>query len=186
MTRNKHRLLLALYARPQFPNSTHYALLLTPKIFQQHRDKKQLITGFKYHARNILTMINGEPDIPWRKEIVYCHNLDTEPNLLVCGVIAKVKDVTRFEAVLHHTPVYQIDDFDTDMARSFNCASFVKDAFQRLRKESVVTRWADFSKAEEELLAYMREYRERGRWGTATHYDIVPVLDLMTHKELRS
>lgn len=182
MARNKHRILLALYARPKYPDSPHYALLLTPKI--KRRNKREPITGTKYHAKNVVAVIDGQADIPWRKDISYIGDINRDANLLVCGVIAKVLDLDHTEYLLHHTPVYQIDDPDREKARSFNCVAFVKDAVKRLRDAGAVT-WMDWSRAEEDLLAYMRKYREQGRWSPGAIHDNVPIIDLMTGKKLR-
>lgn len=182
MPRNKQRILLALYARPKYPNSPHYALLLTPKI--KRWTKKQPIAATKYQVKHIVTMINGQPDIPWRKDIAYIGDINRDQDLLVCGVIAKVLDPVRTEILLHQTPVYQVDDPDEDKARSFDNVEFVKDAVRRVRDAGAVT-WTDWSKAEEDLLAYMRKYREQGRWSSSGHRGSVPIIDLMTGKELR-
>lgn len=183
MTRNKQRILLALYLRANHPNSPHYAIIVTPKI--KSRNKPKLITGTRYHAHSAMTLVNGQPDIHWHKEISYVQDIDDEPNLLVCGVIGKVLNPNLAETILYDTRVYQADDAAKDQARQFDSAHFAKDAVWRLRNAGAITA-INWAKAEDELLAYMRKYRANGRWRLGFVWPHVPIIDLMRGKELRS
>lgn len=183
MARNKQRVLLALYLRPTQPNSPHYAIIVTPKIKGPNRPR--IITGTRYHAHSVLTMVEGQPDVRWHKEISYVQNLDEEPSLLVCGVVGKVVNPNLAETLLYDTRVYQADDVHRDQARQFDSAHFAKDALWRLRDAGAITA-INWAKAQEEVLAYMRKYRDKGRWRTRFVWPHVPIIDLMKGKELRS
>lgn len=182
MARNKQRVLLALYARPTQPNSPHHAIIVTPKI--KARNKPRIITGTRYHAHSVLKIINGQPDIWWQKEISYVENLDEELSLLVCGVIGKVVNPNLAETILYDTRVYQADDIDRDQARLFDSVQFAKDAVWRLRDAEAITA-VNWAKAQEELMDYMRKYRDNGRWRSGIVWPRVPIIDLMKGKELR-
>lgn len=183
MTRNKQRVLLALYLRPTQPNSPHYALITTPKIKRRH--KSRVITGTRWHAHSVMTIVGGQPDITWHKEITYVQNLDEEPNLLVCGVVGKVVNPNLAETILYGTRIIQADDVRKDQARLFDSAQFAKDALWELRHRGAITS-INWAKAQGELLAYMRKYRDKGRWSTRFIWHHVPIIDLVTGKELRS
>ncbi|QRD85411.1 hypothetical protein F9C07_2254184 [Aspergillus flavus] len=86
--RNKPRLLLALYARPKYPESYHYALLITPKITAVQNTKSLRAT--KYHVKNTIENIKDRISQPWRFERVVIDDINLEPWLLTCVVIGKV------------------------------------------------------------------------------------------------
>ncbi|KAK6829009.1 hypothetical protein RU639_003332 [Aspergillus parasiticus] len=112
--RNKPRLLLALYARPKYPESYHYALLITPKITAAQNAKSLRAT--KYHVKNTVENIKDRISQPWRFERAVIDDINLEPWLLACVVIGKVVSQEQVERVFGETPVYQVDNPDKDKA----------------------------------------------------------------------
>ncbi|KAJ5784277.1 uncharacterized protein N7503_009489 [Penicillium pulvis] len=107
--RNKPRLLLALYARPKYPDAPHYALLVTPNIkLGAHKlgADPESIAATKYHIKNTLQKVKDVLCQPWVYEHVDVPNLDRDHNILVCTVIAKVLSTESLERIMTKTYIY--------------------------------------------------------------------------------
>ncbi|KAE8333796.1 hypothetical protein BDV39DRAFT_165237 [Aspergillus sergii] len=183
--RNKPRLLLALYARPKYPESYHYALLITPKITAAQNTKSLRAT--KYHVKNTIENIKDCISQPWRFERAVIDDINPEPWLLACVVIGKVVSQEQVERVFGATPVYQVDDPDKDKALAFDCRSWVVEAVERLRKSDVVSSLLDWETLERRAVEYVEGKKRMGRWNAGQDASVklrVPIMDLVTGSEI--
>lgn len=179
MARNKPRLQLALYARPKFPKSYHYALFIAPKTAKS--------STTKHHAKNTL-LVDGSGGMsqPWRYEHTAVPDVATELYLLARIVIAKVvMPCDQVYEILESVPVYQVDDADEAKARAFDCRTWVEDAFRELRERGAVSaRWEEWGEVERRALEYVERKKEQGRWDKRCEGGKgVPMMDLFTEKE---
>lgn len=183
MPRNKPRLHLALYARPKYPDSPHYALFITPKI---HLQRKSTILATKFHVKNTLQNIDGELSQPWRFERISVPDLSQDPRLLACFVIGKIqpKSLESVENVISQVRVYQVDDPDQVKAQLFNCRTWVKDVLDELSGSDHVAGLTDWETVDKKALEYVKEKKGEGRWDAGRSGGNPPVMDLLTGMEL--
>ncbi|KAB8275537.1 hypothetical protein BDV30DRAFT_207610 [Aspergillus minisclerotigenes] len=183
--RNKPRLLLALYARPKYPESYHYALLITPKITAVQNTKS--LRAIKYHVKNTIENIKDRISQPWRFERVVIDDINPEPWLLAGVVIGKVVSQEHVERVFGETPVYQVDDPDKDKALTFDCRSWVVDAVERLQKSDVVSSLLGWETLERRAVEYVEGKKRMGRWNAGQDTSVklrVPIIDWVTESEI--
>ena len=183
MTRNKPRLELALYVRPKYPGTYHYALFISKK---QNEDVSNSSPVIKYHVKNTLQNVDGEISQPWRFERISIPDVDFEQRLLVRVVIGKVRDQDLIEELLKTTPVYQTDDPDRARARAraFNCVTWVRDAIEALKGIQAVSSLLSWEEVEREALGYVRRKKEEGRWSAGQLDNKIPKLDLLEGREV--
>ena len=181
MPRNKLRVEVALYARPKFPGTYHYALFVAPK-----GAKKGPAT--KHHVKNTLFAdASGEWKSPWRYEQTTIANVEAEQLLLVRVIGAKVATSRRHvQQILERVPVLQVDDPDVAAARSFSCLTWVRDVWEALRAQGAMTGEADgWEDVQRKALEYVAGKLEQGRWRmTWEGGSGVPSLDLLKGKEV--
>lgn len=178
MGRNKHRLHIALYARPGLPNSYHYALITSSK------DRSSDIV--MYHATNARRSTQGLPTQRWRHEKFSLNTVVNEPRLLVLITVAKViVSSEELTEVLRTVPIYQPED--GEQFQNFSCAGWVKIALQRLFEEKAIANdggTADWAHIDQEALKFVGEQKAQGQvddngW---VGYKEIPCLDLL-HKQ---
>ena len=181
MARNKPRLLLALYARPKNPNSSHYALFIMPK----HAADKQRrgLSATKLHALNALQVVKGEAVQPWRFERTSTADLNDERRLLACVVVAKITDETAVARTLEAVPLYQDDNPDQAKAQSFDCVAWVREAIGRLKGSKAIASLPSFDTVQHEALGYLARKRHQSRWSEPYEYG-VPIFDLVQGSEI--
>lgn len=177
--RNKPRLALALYARPKYPNSYHYALLVIPKRGTTQSDT----TATKCHALDTLQNISGKLSHPWRYECAPVANLQHETWLLACVIFAKVVDGAALVSEFEGVPVYQFDDPDIAKAEAFDCVAWVRAAVERSRRSSALSSIAVFQDIEQAALEYVERKKSKGRWAKSGQRG-KPILDLLQDREL--
>lgn len=189
MPRNKPRLQLALYARPKYPGTYHYALFLSPKPNPPGNGR----TATKYHVKNTLQQdISGQLEQPWRYEEADIEDVRLEHRLLVRVVIAKVISADALRRVLEGVPVYQVDDdyVDRERARGFDCVTWVRTALEMLKEEGsgVLTGLGDWEVIQRKAVEYVEKKVEVGRWSaewTEGKGEVeVPLLDLLDGREI--
>jgi hypothetical protein len=178
MPRNKPRLQLALYARPKYPGTYHYALFVSPKANGN--------TGTKYHVKNTLQQdISGQLAQPWRYEKTDIQDVKLEHRLLVRVVIAKVTSTDALEKGLEVVPIYQVNDMDQEKAKGFNCRTWVRTALEKLEEEGVVAGLGDWDSVQSQSVEYIKKKLKAGRWGAGwTGGTDVPMLDLLDDREV--
>ncbi|KAJ5666500.1 uncharacterized protein N7477_008948 [Penicillium maclennaniae] len=185
MARNKLRVLLAFYSRPNDPG-IHTALLITKKI--KSGAKREIISARKWHVKNTVQLIDHAPARPWRREREIIPNIDNDLRLLACAVIAKIYDIGEVETILNSVPVYQPEDVDQDMACVFDSNIWAKEAMKELRWENLV-KASLFTKAEEALNLYITSHPARRNFQSENDLQkeppIVPIIDMFTGKMLR-
>lgn len=184
MPQNKHRLQLALYARPKHPGTYHYALFVAPKESGQHASPPTTTT--KHHVKNTLQNVSGEVSQPWRYERLEIPDIALEQRLLVRIIIAKVAtSIDHVNRILETVPIYQVGDQDEEKARSFTCRTWIRDALGELRSREAVTKLEDWEVVERRALEFVDKKREQRRWsGSWKGRPGVPLLDLLEGKEL--
>lgn len=187
--RNKARLHLALYARPNYPDTYHYALLVRPKDIAATIALSAELTANKYHVKNTLRInADGIVSQPWIYETTYIPDLAGEPRLLATLVIGKV--LVPIEDVGHITqnvPVYQVDD-PSGRGEKFNCVEWVRLAIEELRwKDAISDNGLAWEIIHEELLNFMRRKKRDRRWEVGWKGGVpeaVATFDLLTGKDL--
>src|ERR1700712_1360638 len=103
MMRNKPRIQLALYARPRYPGTYHYALFVTPKIIKAG----ELRGAQKHHVKNTLQNIDGEVSQPWRYECLEIPAINLESRLLVYVTLGKIQSLNELQISLESVRIYQ-------------------------------------------------------------------------------
>lgn len=178
MPRNKPRLNIALYTRPNQANDYHYALIVTPK------DGASAIT--MYHATNARRSTQGLPSQRWRHEKFTLNSLSKEPRLLVLITVAKLLvPLDEITEILQYVPIYQPDDGEA--FKTFNCAAWVRSAIQKLYEAKAIAGDAgkrDWAWVDDRALKYVGEQKRASQWddhGWAGGIDI-PILDLLHEK----
>lgn len=172
MPRNKPRLQLALYARPKFPGTYHYALFVCPKNARQQHSP--VVT--KHHALNTLQVIAGEAAQPWRYERSTV-DVDNERYFLVRVIIGKVTSLEALDGILKAVPVYQVHDRREGDAQAFSCKTWVRAALEDLRGQGAVGGLGQWDEIQRESLQYVEDQKAEGRWSEGGKLE-VPVLDL--------
>ncbi|KAK4496447.1 hypothetical protein PRZ48_012427 [Zasmidium cellare] len=175
MPRNKPRLQLALYARPKYPDSPHWAIYIAPKKGD---------SATKHHVKNTILSIPGQISQPWRYERAAIPDVTLEQHLLLRVIVGKVKTCPdHLDKIFETMPVYQVDDPDKAKAESFNCRSWVWDALEELQRQGAVTTLEDRTEIERQAREYFAQKREQGRWGKGWKPG-VPLMNLMEKKEI--
>ena len=178
MPRNKPRLNIALYARPNLPDDYHYALIVSPK------DGSSGIT--MYHATNARRSAQGIPSQRWRHEKFTLNSLSREPRLLVLVTVAKLLvPLEGITEILQDVPIYQPGDGDE--YKAFNCAAWVRSAIQRLYDAKAIAGDAgrkDWSWINDRVLKFVAEEKQEGQWDDHgwTGGTEIPILDLLHEK----
>ncbi|GIZ39098.1 hypothetical protein CKM354_000248900 [Cercospora kikuchii] len=180
MTRNKPRLELAIYARPKHPESPHYALFVAPK-----RDAGPIV---KHHVKNTWQVDDsGQASRPWRYERTVVASLENEPRLLARVIVAKVLRTEEVQQVFYSIPVNTEDGgiVAVEMAASFSCKSWVKDAWEGLRRRrAIFSKFEDWDVVERQAPEYVEKKRQQGRWDSSSKGAAgVPLMDLLEGKE---
>ncbi|KAK6442469.1 hypothetical protein LTR95_001301 [Oleoguttula sp. CCFEE 5521] len=179
MPRIKHRLHLALYARPKHPGTYHYALFIALKNGQGPTTK--------HHVKNTLLVDDrGHATTPWRYENLIVDDIESEPRLLVRVVLGKVVRVdAEVQRVVGSVPVMDAKELVSEASETFNCISWVRDVFQELvTQKAIAARHADWDEIQRQAVEYVDRKREAGRWDGKWEGDGVPLMDLMTDKEI--
>jgi hypothetical protein len=179
MTRNKPRLQVALYARPKHPGTYHYALFITPK-------KPRSYPATKIHVKNTLISIFGAVSSPWRFERVEIPDFSLDPRLLVLVTVGKVlASIDELELFLkEHVQIYQLDDEDQVKAKEFNCVTWVKEAFEALRKHRLVSGAGKWDDVRARAVQFVELKRLEGRWEVGWKGEAgVPTLNVMDGTE---
>ncbi|CAK3794073.1 Hypothetical predicted protein [Lecanosticta acicola] len=179
MPRNKPHLQLALYARPKHPGSYHYAFFVAPKNGQA--------PATKHHVKNTWQVDDsGGMTQPWRYENVVVTDISTELRLLARFVIAKVSASSpdQVQGILESVPV---DNAELG-AREFSCRTWIRDAFEELRRHGAITTgklesWEDVQR---EALEYLEKKRRQGRWESSWKGvgGDIPLMDLIGGREV--
>lgn len=180
MSRNKPRIQIALYARPKYPGTYHYALYIAPKT------NKGSIT--KHHVKNTLLVgTAGDLIQPWRYEKLELSDINMEMALLLRVTVAKVtKDRSYVEQLLETVPIYQVDDSDQMKAQAFSCRTWIIEAYRRLQAEGAVAAGCiEWEVLDRQAREWIDVQREQGRWrSTWTGSSAVPTLNLLTGKDI--
>lgn len=179
MRRNKHRLQVALYARPKHPDSYHYALFISPKTGKEHIGS----SASKHHALDTLQNVSGEKSNLWRYQHLHLDDVNNERYLLVRIIIGKIFAQVQVARILEEIPVYQRDDPDQEKARTFDCVAWVRDAVDKLQDSGAVSGLGSFEHIERRSLQYVERKKNEGRWAQNSKPG-VPVLDLLREEEL--
>ncbi|CAK1354250.1 unnamed protein product [Cercospora beticola] len=181
MTRNKPRLQLAVYARPKHPESPHYALFVAPK--------HDTVPVVKHHVKNTWQVDDsGHASCPWRYERTVIASLENEPRLLARVVVAKVlQSAEEIQQIFDSIPIYTEDEgiVAAEGAASFSCKSWVKDAWEALRRRNAISsKFDDWDVVEREARGYVETKRQQGRWDTSWKGAAgVPLMDLLEGQE---
>ncbi|KAF2431322.1 hypothetical protein EJ08DRAFT_733550 [Tothia fuscella] len=176
MARNKPRLYLALYARPKYPNTYHYALMICPKNLT---NSSQVL---KYHVKNTLQAIDGAVSQPWRYEHTDISIITGESRLFVLVCIAKVIASTAdIERVFSNIPIFQKDDVDEAKAANFNCVEWVRLAIEAAADSNAVSHLLPWDVIKERSIACVEEKMREGRLEVSWKgVNGVPRLNLIT------
>lgn len=181
MARNRLRLQLALYARPKYPDTYHYALFVAPKSAQCQTP----IT--KHHVKNTLEIIAGDATQPWRYERTVITRAEDEQRLLVRVVVAKLTGPRELiDHILESVPIYQDDDVDRAQVKTFTCRTWVRDALQLLAEREAISGFSSWIEVERASLEYVNAKQNQRRWSNSwTGPAGVPLLDpLNSMKEI--
>ncbi|PPJ58941.1 hypothetical protein CBER1_04121 [Cercospora berteroae] len=181
MTRNPPRLELAVYARPKHPESPHYALFVAPQ-----RDAGPMV---KHHVKNTWQVDgSGHASCPWRYERTVEASLENERRLLARVVVAKVLQTEeKLQQIFDSIPV-DTEDGGTVTANggaSFHCKSWVKDAWEGLRRRrAICSTFDDWDVVERQAREYVEKKRQQGRWDTSWKGAAgVPLMDVLGGEE---
>jgi hypothetical protein len=174
---NKPRVYLALYARPKYPNTYHYALHVSPKLEDPNPGT---LCAMKYHSKNILQNADGVVSIPW----IYAAepiNPNSDARLLVRVLLGKVTDQKRFEALMESVPVIQDDP-------SFRCVEWVQTAVEKLAGSDVVkcSGKLEWDTVKRTALDFVERKKKEGRFdvGWKGNAGLVATYDLHLGKEI--
>jgi hypothetical protein len=119
---------------------------------------------------------------PWRYERSDI-DTSTERRLLAQVIVAKVTcSRDELDAIMQSVPVYQIEG-ESEAAKSFNCVSWARAAFEKLRRRGAVTGVGEWSQVDKLALEYMERKKGQDRWGVNVQKG-VPTLDLLSGDEL--
>lgn len=178
MPRNKHHLQLALYARPKYPGTYHYALFTSSKC-------KSPAQATKHHVKNTLQSIAGKATQPWRYERTDILDVRSEHRLLARVVIAKVISVSKLESILAAVPIYQVDDPDQEKAQAFNCRTWIRLALEQLQQKGVLAGLGDWESIDRQSVEYVERKAASGRWNALCVGEMeVPMLSLLENREI--
>jgi hypothetical protein len=173
MSRNKPRLYLALYARPKFPGTYHYALLVSPKIESLNPEERD---STKYHCKNILQAAHGVVSTPWTVEREHV-NANADFRILVRVLLGKVPSTTAFD--MYIDDVHWAPD-----QPGFSCVEWVRLALDQLRRSGIanVPHW---EKVERTALQFVELKKKEGRFEVGWHGDAskVPTYDMLLKEE---
>lgn len=125
VTKNKHRLYLAIYARPQNPHSYHYALHLSPK--------RSAGPTMKFHCKNVLQALSGSLSIPWIYECVPLLDANLDARLLARIRLGKiVVSPAKFKSCMQTVPV------DASTSVKYNCIEWIRRALTLICQERLL------------------------------------------------
>ncbi|KAL9138734.1 MAG: hypothetical protein Q9175_000089 [Cornicularia normoerica] len=179
--RNKPRLHLALYARPKYPDTYHYALLLRPK-------SSNAPAALKFHVHNKLQKTDDIVSQPWLYETIDIPDISLEPRLLACMVIEKILvPLGRINQILRDVTIHQVDD-PSGQGKAFDCVKWVQLAIPALRRaDAVSNNGFTWDGIREEALRYMRRKRQERRWEVGWkggRQEDVATFDMLTGEEV--
>lgn len=181
---SKPRLQLALYARPKYPDTYHYALLVSSSP-----TKNSTATSItKHHVKNTLQNTAGLLSQPWVCESESITNLSEESRLLACIVIAKLTiSVDGVNAIIRETTIYQTDD-PSGKGQTFDCVEWVRLALEQLKKAGALAEpKLDWDFMCEQSLHYVERKKKEGRWQirwTGGNMDSIATYDMLKSKEI--
>ena len=178
MVRNKPRLHVALYARPNTPDSYHYALIVSPKAGS---------TGITmYHATNARRSVQGKPSQRWRHEKFTLDSVSGEPKLLVLVTLAKLLvPLDELTEILQTVPVYQAEDGEP--YKTFSCAEWTRVAVKQLCEAKAIAGdggMKEWAWIKDQAVKFVREKKGERGWDDNgwTGDPEIPCLDLLHNK----
>lgn len=182
--RDKPQLQLALYARPKYPNTYHYALLVSSS--SPRNSSGAPLT--KHHVKNTLQNTAGLLTQPWIYETEAITISSKEPRLLACIIIAKLALPTdRLNAIIRGTSIYQVDD-PSGKGQTFDCVEWVRLALEQLKMAGALTETSlDWDFIRKQSLQYVERKTEEGRWQvgwTGGNADLIATYDMLKSKEV--
>ena len=190
MTRNKPRLQIALYARPKYPDTYHWALFISPKSSskQYGRNNDDAARVTKYHVKNTLSSIEGRQVTDrWHYETKSIPDVTQEHLLLARFIIAKViAPEDTIDDIIGAVPITQVDflGLPTDPS-PFTCRTWAQAAVEGLKRQGVVAGLDDWEVIQEKAVEYVERKKKEGRWRAGRLGKVeVPMLDLLTGKEI--
>ena len=179
--RNKPRLHLALYARPKYPDTYHYSLLIRPK-------PSNAPAALKFHVHNKLQKADDIISQPWLYETIDILDISLEPRLLACIAIEKILvPLGRVNQILREVPIPQIDN-SSELGQDFDCAEWVQLAILALRRaDAVSNNGFTWDGIREEAFRYMRRKKQEKRWEVGWkggRQEDVATFDMLTGEEI--
>lgn len=179
--RNKPRLHLALYARPKYPDTYHYTLLIPPK-------PSNAPAALKFHVHNKLQKTDDIISQPWLYETIDIPDISLEPRLLACIAIEKILvPLGRVNQILREVPIYQFDD-PSGQGKGFDCLKWIQLAIPALRRaDAVSNNGFTWDGIREEALRYMRRKKQEKRWEVGWkggRQEDVATFDMLTGEEI--
>ena len=179
--RNKPRLHLALYARPNHPDTYQYALLVRPK-------PSNAPAALKFHVHNKLQKADDIISLPCLYENIDIPSISLEPRLLACIAVEKIlSPLGRVNQILREVPIHQVDG-PGGHGQDFDSAKWVQLAIQALRRaDAVSNNGFTWDGIREEALRYMRRKKQERRWEVGWkggRQEDVATLDMLTGEEI--
>jgi hypothetical protein len=181
MAPNKARLHLAFYARPKFPETYHFALLVCPK--DSEKAILEAIPVSKYHVKNTLRNIDGSLSQPWVPDFSLVVPT-TDPRLLSRVIIAKILQPQKVQQILKEVPIFQSD---TKEGENFDCLEWVRLAVESLRTAEVITKSPDWEETMNQARRYVEDEKVKGRWRISwigSNPERIPTLDILTARKI--
>ena len=130
--RAKPRLHLALYVRPKYPNTYHYALLVYPKDVVSRTTPA--FTVAKHHVKNTFHNIDDTLSQPWVYGATEIDDFSLEPRTLTRVTIGNILlPLELVEELLPGVPIYQTDD-PSGKGEGFGCVEWAQLTILELKK----------------------------------------------------
>lgn len=153
---------IALYARPKYPDTYHYALIACPD--DRWRFWKER-TNLKFHVKNTLQIVDGALDQPWVYESIALKKLTEQLDLLVLVSVGKVSCTgEELQGILKGVPIYQVDDIDSEKAGAFNCVEWVRFAIETLRETGTWPCKLSWEDIRQQGISFVNAEKVSGRW----------------------
>ena len=179
--RNKPRLHLALYTRPKYPDTYHYALLIRPK-------PSNAPAALKFHVHNKLQKADDIISQPWLYETTDIPDISLEPRLLACIAIEKILvPLGRVNQILREVPIHPVEE-PGGRGLDFDCVKWIQRAILALRRaDAVSNNGFTWDGIREEALGYMRRKKQERRWEAGWkggRQEDVATFDMLTGEEV--
>ena len=179
--RNKPRLHLALYARPKYPDTYHYALLIRPKPPNAH-------SALKFDVHNKLQKTDDIISQPWLFETIDIPRIALEPRLLACIVVEKILvPLERVHQILREVRTHHTDDA-SGQDKDYDCVKWIQLAILALRRaDAVSNNGFSWDGIREEALRFMRKKKHEKRWEKGWkggRQEDVATFDMLTGDEI--